>query len=407
MISEDLLNLATPVKNLKLLEGNPRKGDVAAVAKSLDTFGQRKPIVALRDGTVIAGNHTLQAAVSLGWDEIAVVYTDDDPVTAKAYALADNRTAELGGYDDEALAALMSEVAEADLELFAATAWTIDDLESLLADAEEALPLPEDIDDVPEPPPAVSKVGDMWILGDHRVICGDSTDAATVSKLMDSDIADMVWTDPPYGVSYAGVSGTPRIEIENDNLGSDDLYNFLKAAFGNAAAHCKQGGAWFVAAPAGPAMFAFSRILFEMEIWRQSIVWLKDSIVMGHSDYHYKHEQIFYGWLPGAAHQDPPDRKQDSVWEIARPKRSADHPTMKPVALIEKSLLNHTKRGAIVLDTFGGSGSTMAACEATKRKARLVEFEPHYVDVICKRYQLLSKQMPVNAETGEAYNFDV
>jgi DNA modification methylase len=400
MIVEDLLPLAKPIEQFRLLPGNPRRGDVTAVAASLSAFGQRKPIVALPDGTVIAGNHTLQAAQQLGWDEIAVVVVRDDDVTAKAYALADNRTAELGGYDDELLAELIAEVANEDELLFAATGWDIDELADLLEDSAESY---TDPDDVPEPPKvAVTKPGDVWLLGPHRVVCGDSTNASAVSAALAGRKADMVWTDPPYGVSYETKAG----KVHNDDIGDDALAEMLKAALGVTLTASRPGGAWFVAGPDRHGPFkVFVDLLHDLGVYRQTVLWVKDRFVLGRMDYHCRHEPIFYGWAPGAPHVPPPDRSQDTVWEIDKPKRNADHPTMKPVALITRAVENHTKRGDLVLDPFGGSGSTLIASHDTGRSAVLVELSPQYVDVICRRFQEHTGIVPILESTGQEHDF--
>ena len=196
MIQKDLLQLACPINQLSLLPGNPRRGDVDAVKASLERFGQRKPIVVRKsDRVVIAGNHTLQAAQALGWSEIAVVWVDDDDAMSKAFALADNRTAELGDYDEEALAALIGEVGALDPELLESTGWDSKSVSDLLDSMQKDLPV--DVDEVPEQVPAISKLGDVWLLGEHRVMCGDSTSEIDVNSLMHSQKADMIFTDPP------------------------------------------------------------------------------------------------------------------------------------------------------------------------------------------------------------------
>lgn len=403
MIAESLKPLATPIGDLKLMDGNPRRGDVEAVARSLDKFGQRKPVVARVDtGEVIAGNHTLMAAQSLGWDQIAVVWVKDDDATAKAFSLADNRTAELGGYDSELLIELIGEVLDADEELLDATAWTRDDLNSLIEEAggSKAASPSGDPDEVIDDAPSVTVPGDVWTLGRHRVVCGDSTDRSVMEKLMGDRLANMVWTDPPYGVSIVGRT-KDKLTIENDSLGEADLELMLDGVFESAVSVCHPGAVWFVTSPPGPLMLTFASSLHRLGIWRQTLTWVKDTIVLGHSDYHYRHEPMFYGWVPGAAHHEPPDRKGDSVWEFDRPKRNAEHPTMKPIALLEKCIKNHSDRGDVVLDPFGGSGSTLIAAHSTGRTGHLIELDPHYVDVICLRFLRLTGIVPVNQDGVE------
>lgn len=415
VIAADLAPLAVPVDELTLLPGNPRVGDVDAIARSLAAFGQRKPVVANRDGTVIAGNHTLLAARQLGWDTVAAVWVDDDATTAHAYALADNRTAELGSYDDAALAALIAEVHGADAELLAATGWSGDDLQDLLDRlAPEPGPLATDPDDVPEQAPAITAKGDVWRLGEHRLVCGDSSVPADVERLMGDDVADMVWTDPPYGVAYVGGYShayTPKerlamggMTIANDELDLGQLRVFLRSTLGGPVlAACRHGAAWFVASPEGPRFRAYAEVLDDLGIWRQTLAWVKDSLVMGRTDYHYRHESLIYGWVPGAAHTAPPDRTGDSVWEVPRPKQSERHPTMKPVALVTRAIENHTTRRGLILDPFAGSGTTIIAAQVTGRRAAAVEVDPHYCDVICKRFEQATGVVPVRAGREQSF----
>ena len=390
-------------------------GDIDAVARSYAAFGQRKPVVARRDGdqtVVIAGNHQLQAARQLGWSHIAVLVVDDDDETAAAFALADNRTADLGTYDEQALLAMLGHVDNPDLLM--ATGYSATDIEDLLGRVTEPPPALADPDAVPDSAPAKTVPGDVWLLGPHRVMCGDSTVPTDVGRLMDGGLADCVWTDPPYGVAIVGgnhsLSPEERkrqggLTIDNDDLSPLELEQFLRSALSEASNACRSGAAWFVAAPPGPLFIPFGLVLLELGIWRQTLVWLKSSLVMGRSDYHYRHEAIFYGWKPGAAHTEPPDRKGDTIWEFDRPSRNGDHPTMKPIALIERAVNNHTKRNDVVLDPFGGSGSTLIACHQTGRTARLMELDPQYVDVICRRYQEATGTMPVAESTGNAHDF--
>lgn len=417
MIHADLAPLAVPLDTLDALPGNPRRGDVAAVVRSYAEFGQRKPIVARRreDGTgggvVIAGNHQLAAARELGWDEIAVVWVDDDDVRAKAFALADNRTADLGSYDDEALAAMLADVA-VDADLLAAASFSEDELAALTRQKPEKH---TDDDDVPDPPAEpVTQPGDVWVLGEHRLICGDSTDPDVLATLLDGDRAAMVWTDPPYGVAYrgglravAGFEGTKgtRAPIANDDLNIDELETFLRSALGAALAVSEDGASWYVAAPGGPPFLAFAKVLADLGVWRQTLAWVKDVFVLGCQDFHWKHEPLFYGWKPGAGHYFCGDRTLDTVWEIPRPKRSEEHPTMKPVELVARSLRYSSKPGAVVLDPFGGSGTTLIAAHGEGRRARLVELDPTYCDVICRRYQQHAGIAPLSVELGEQVDF--
>jgi DNA modification methylase len=414
-IAEALKPLATPIGDLSPLPGNPRKGDVEAVKRSYQRFGQRKPIVANRDGTVIAGNHQLKAAQALGWDEIAVVFVDDDDQTAKAFALADNRTADLGTYDDQALADLLAEVA-IDPELLLATGYSLDDL----ADLSESLDVGgaiDEPDEVPASAPAKTIKGDVWLLGPHRLMCGDSTVPTDVERLMAGAKANMVWTDPPYGVGYESLGRRMSIKagntktkqhraIANDDLRAMDLGYLLQGAFSNLVANTVPGSSWFVAAPqGGQEHVAFTQVLIDLGVYRQVIIWVKDSLVLSRSDYHYRHEPLFYGWTPGAAHREPPDRKGDTVWEIPRPKRSEEHPTMKPVALVEKCIERHSARGEIVLDVFGGSGTTMIAAHQLGRVAYLMELDEHYCDIICARFQKATGIKPIAEATGQEHDF--
>ncbi len=416
-IAPGLAALATPVDDLDLLPGNPRIGDVDAVAASYRRFGQRKPIVARRGpdgrGVVLAGNHQLQAARQLGWDRIAVVWVDDDDATASAYALADNRTAELGGYDDAALAALITQVADHDAALLADTGWADDAVADLL---ERVTPVelpatPADPDDVPDTAPAITAPGDVWQLGPHRVLCGDSTVLTDLERVLDGGLADVVWTDPPYGVDYTGAT-KHRKRIAND--GADGLAELLQGAVGSILAGARPGAPVYVAAPSGPPTLEFGVVLRDTGLYRQRLVWIKDRFVLGRSDYHYRHEDIYYGIVPGADGRRGRmggdgwygDNAQSTVLEFPRPRVSKEHPTMKPIELITYCLNNSSKPGDTVLDLFGGSGSTLIAAHLAGRVARLIELDPHYVDVICRRYQKITGDKPVHADTGAPHDFD-
>ena len=406
MIIEPLQPLAVPVDSLEPLEGNPRRGDVDAVAASLTRFGQRKPIVVRKsDRQIVAGNHTWLAAKQLGWDKIAAVLVDDDTATSQAFALADNRTAELGGYDDTLLLDLIRQVSEVDAELLADTGWSDQAIQDLINKVDPGLPDSPPSDDAPEAPEhPVSKPGDVWILGSHRVMCGDSTDVTAYDTLLGDGLVDCVWTDPPYGVAYVGKT-KDKLTIQNDTLDVPALTDFLRSAFNAVITKTRPGASWYVSAPHKPIGLAFSVALTELGVWKHSLVWVKDSLVMGRADYHYKHEPLYYGWTPGASHDWYGDRKQTTVLEFERPKRSAEHPTMKPVEMITYCLNNSAPQGGTVLDPFAGSGSTLMACEYTGRKARVIELDPKYVDVICRRWQEYTGSTPILESTNTPHNF--
>ena len=375
------------IKDLTPDPENARQHDdknLKAIQASLKQFGQRKPIVITEAGVIVAGNGTVEAAKRLGWTEIAAVEVPGDwtPEQTKAFALADNKTAELAKWDVKVLNAQLLEFVESEFDI-EALGFELPQVLELQGNEEGELP--------PPPAEAKTKLGDIWELGEHRLICGDGTSVDTYKNLLGEELVDMVWTDPPYGVSYVG--GTEdHLTIENDNLKTDELESFLRDAFTAIFSFTKAGACWYVAAPSGNNFQSFSIPLSELEVWRHTLVWVKDTLVMGRADYHYRHESIFYGWTPGAAHQTPPDRKQDSVWEIARPKVNKEHPTMKPIELITRSINNSSRMKDLVLDGFGGSGSTLIACEQTKRRARLVELDPKYCDVIINRWENLTGQ---------------
>lgn len=397
-----LLAHEVPLDSVRPFPGNPRRGTVEAIARSLRRLGQHRAIVVDRERRIVVGNHTWMAARSLGWDTIAAIEVDDDEAMARARLLADNRTGDLGTYDDQELAEMLRGVID-NAELLAATAYTADEIARLIPPAQA--PTFTDPDAVPAPPEKPrTQPGDLWLLGPHRLLCGDSTVPADVERLMAGRRADLVWTDPPYGVAYVGKTAD-ALTIENDAVDEAALARLLGAAFALGVRHTRPGACWFVAAPAGPLFGVFAKILGDLDVWRHTVVWVKDRFVLGHSDYHYRHEALFYGWTPGGAHHPPPDRTQDTVWEIPRPARSQTHPTMKPVALVVRAIENHSDMGDLVLDLFGGSGTTLIAAEATRRRAALVELTARYCDVICRRFQDHTGVLPVLEATGEAVDF--
>jgi DNA modification methylase len=379
-----------PTEVLALDPGNARKHghrNLEAIKASLAQFGQRRPLVVASDMTVIAGNGTLEAARDLGWSEIDVTVVPPDWTReqAKAYALADNRTAELASWDEDVLLETLTE-----LDL---AGWDV----SLLAfDYPGNQAVIED--EAPEPPEdPVTHPGDLWLLGDHRLLCGDATKPGDVARLMGGAQAACMWTDPPYGVDYVGKTKDAKT-IANDT--EEGLASLLRAAFARADEALEPGSPFYVAHPAGPASLTFGTALVDAGLRiHQTLVWVKDSMVLGHSDYHYKHEPIYYGWTPGegrsgrgehAGSRWHGDNSQVSVLQYARPARSKEHPTMKPVGLVAHCLCNSTRPGALVYDPFLGSGTTLIACEQRGRVCLGLELDPRYCDVITERWQNLT-----------------
>jgi len=363
---------------------NPRINDavVDGLAKSIEEFGFGAPIVArLANSMIIAGHTRWKAATKLGLKEVPVRFLDISESQAKALALADNRLGEEAEWDDIALRNVLLEI-QPDIDV-----GILGFDETQLA----GLLIPEqissaDADEIPEHVEPRTKKGDLWVMGKHRLLCGDSTKAADVERVMGGERATLLWTDPPYNVAYVGRT-KDALTIQNDSMSDGDFRAFLVAAFTAADAVMAPGAAFYVAYPDREG-FNFHGAARDVS-WKLSsvVVWAKDSMVLGRSDYHGKHEPILYGWKAGAAHHAVEDRTQTSLWEIPRPKRSEEHPTMKPVALVARAVQNSTDKGAIVLDVFGGSGTTLVACEETGRCARLVELDPHYCDVIVARWE--------------------
>lgn len=355
-----------------------------AIKASPTRFGQQKPIVIDKSGVVRAGNGTLAAAKALGWAEIDCVETELEGAEATAYAIADNRTAELAEWDEAALTAVLQSLEHEDAALLEAAGFDQRELDKLMAqNAGEVIE-----DEAPEPPAdPVTKPGDLWLLGEHRLLCGDSTKAEDVARAMDGQKAALCLTDPPYGVDYVGKT-KDALPVRND--GRDTLLPLLTASLGLVVTQTRPGACWYVAAPAGPQFYDFATVLRDLGVWRQTLVWAKQSLVMGHSDYHYQHESIFYGWTPGASHKPPPDRKQTTMWSFDRPTASREHPTMKPVALFARAVENSSTVGSLVIDPFLGSGTTLIAAEQLGRKCYGLEIDPGYCDVIVARWEKLT-----------------
>jgi DNA modification methylase len=359
---------------------------VAQIAASIKEFGFNNPILVDKDSGIIAGHGRLQAARKLGLTEVPCVRLEHLTETQrKAYIIADNRLALNAGWDNELLTIELNELL-ADGFALEILGFDSDELKTLLDPLEptEGLVDEDHVPEVPEEPK--TKPGDIYQLGRHRLMCGDSTSIDAVEKLMDGQKADMVFTDPPYNVAYEGKT-KEALTIKNDSMGDDQFRQFLRDAFTAADMVMKPGSVFYIW-HADSEGYNF-RGACKDSGWtiRQCLIWQKDTMVMGRQDYHWKHEPCLYGWKDGAAHLWATDRKQTTLIQCKRPKRNDIHPTMKPVELMEYQMLNNTKGQDIVLDLFGGSGSTMIAAEKTGRIGRIMELDPKYCDVIVKRWE--------------------
>ena len=394
--------------------------------RSLTELGAGRSILVDRNGNVIAGNKTQEAAIKAGIRRVRVIETDGtelvavkrtdidiDSAKGRELALVDNLATQVNLAWDEA------ELEAMDVEGFDPASWGLElDIKDPTADVEVQ---EDDFDPDAQPVPTICKTGDLWQLGNHRLLCGDSTKAEDVAKLMQGEQADLWLTDPPYNVSYEGGSG---LTIQNDKQTDDDFDKFLYDAFSNANNVMRNGCPFYVWTAQGHIQMQSMQTLDKVGIpFRQQLIWRKSSFVLGHMDYQWIHEPCLYGWKEGAAHyfikernrttiysdseeinidkmkkaemqkllHDILDQKEHvSVIDCPKPQRSADHPTMKPVRLFGYLMQNSSRQHDIILDTFGGSGTTIVAAEQLDRRARLIELDPHYCDVIIARWEKLT-----------------
>lgn len=387
---------------LKPWPQNPTKDDPASVrrvAESIRRFGFGAPLVARKaNSELIAGHTRLRAAKQLGLELVPVRYLDISEKDAHVLALADNRLAELTLRNDATLAELLKAMEPSDQLL---AGYTGSDVQALLRQVEGEPDVIED--EAPEPPKVpITKRGDVWTLGRHRLVCGDAADQGTLDVLFGEGRASLMVTDPPYGVSVTGGTHDPRDpnyrkghergSIQNDELTGERLEAFLRTTFKAAASRLHSGAAWYVWHPSGSAI-SFWHAAQELGGARHCLVWVKPNFVFGRSDYHYRHEACLYGWLPGAAHSWVGSRDQSSVFECPRDGEVAAlrHPTVKPVRLYAVPVANHLSEPAgVVFDPFAGSGPVFSAAEQLDRRAFGIELSPAYCDVIVERWQNLT-----------------
>ena len=384
---------------------NPRNNDagVTKVAASIEAFGWQYPIIVDKDMVIIAGHTRLKAARHLGMTKVPVrIATELDETKVLEFRLADNRTAEESSWADEELARELGKILEADGDLDA-TGFDGDQIEALLARALVEEQGQTDEDEIPElPDDSVSKPGDLWQLGNHLLLCGSATVLSDVETVLDGSLADMTFCDPPYNVDYAGgaVRKTDR-RIENDNLG-EGFEVFLYDACVNILTVTK--GATYMCMSSSELHTLQRAFTKAGGHWSTFVIWAKDRFTLGRADYQRQYEPILYGWKDGVEHFWCGARDQGDIWNVKRPSKNELHPTMKPVALVERAIRNSSKSRDIVLDPFGGSGTTLIACEKMGRQARLLELDPKYVDVIIARWQKFTGKPAVLDGDGQSFD---
>jgi DNA modification methylase len=398
----ELENIA--VSELVPFAKNSRTHDdaqVAQIAASIREFGFTNPVLIDEVNGIIAGHGRVMAARKLKLTEVPCIRLSHLSESQKrAYVIADNKLALNAGWDEAMLKLELADLKALDFDLDL-TGFNTDEIDALLADeGTEGL---TDPDDTPEPPvEPVTRLGDVWVCGQHRVMCGSSLDQTQVELLCAGQRVDMLLTDPPYNVAYEGKT-KDALTIQNDAMGDDAFRGFLRDAFVTADLQMKPGAVFYIW-HADSEGFNFRGACRDAG-WtiRQCLIWRKNHMVMGRQDYHWQHEPCLYGWKEGSGHLWASDRKQTTILNFDRPSRNGEHPTMKPVALFEYQMLNNTKGGDIVLDSFGGSGTTLIAAEKNSRIARIMELDPKYVDVIVKRWEDFTGQKAVLESTGEPF----
>lgn len=386
------------IEKLKAAEYNPRKDlkpedeEYQKIKRSILEFGYVAPIIVNADMTVIGGHQRLKVLKELGYEEVECNVVDLDKTKEKALNIALNKIT--GEWDNSKLEELLAELKETDIDMDM-TGFTFDEVDNILKDIEgskeDDFDLDQALNEIEEP---ITRPGDIWILGKNRLMCGDSTQKEQVMRLMDKQDADMLLTDPPYNVDYEGKT-VDALKIENDNMTSTEFYNFLLDSFRNMFEVTKCGSSVYVFhADTEGLNFrnAFNAVGFKLA---QCLVWVKNTFVMGRQDYQWRHEPILYGWKEGAGHYFINDRKQSTVLEFDKPTRNAEHPTMKPIDLLVYLIKNSSKENDLILDLFGGSGSTLIAAEQVKRRCYTMELDPKYCDVIVKRWELLTGEKAV------------
>ena len=420
----------TPLSKITPYARNPRKNEKAVdvVAASLKEFKFRQPIVVDTEGVIVVGHTRYYAAQDLGITSVPVHIADDlTPEQIKAYRIMDNKAHEMAEWDNDLLALEFKDLELVDFDM-SLTGFRDNEIENIMGDLGDKEGNADD-DDVPAPEKtAVTKAGDIWVLGNHRLMCGDTTSLMDMHRLMDGEEADLIWTDPPYNVAYESADGK---SIENDDMSDEAFSVFLNESFNRLFEIAKEGCVIYIAHADSYGLAFRSAMIDAGFMMKQCIIWVKNAAALGRQDYNWRHEPILFGWKAGAAHYFCQDftqntvteestdyanmkkeklvkiledqlARQDSVHYENKPKKSTEHPTMKPVDLVARHIKNSSRQGEIVVDGFGGSGTTLIACEKTDRKARIMEFDPIYADVIIRRYEEWSGK-PAYHEDGREF----
>jgi len=368
------------INQLKEYKKNPRKiseHDFNNLVKSLKENGYHSRLLINQDNTIIGGHQRKKALLKSGYK-----HTDEIEVLIPNRVLSKDEFDRINIQDNLHYGEFDFEMLNNEFDASKLIEWGISDTD-LLMESKKGLVDDDDIPEVGKDP--ISKEGDIWILGDHKLICGDATKKEDVKKLMNGQKADMVLIDPPYNVDYTGVIKV-RVRIKNDKMTDENFMEFLKMAFTNCLDSSNAGAAIYIFHADTSGLTFRTAMIDAGWLMKQCLIWVKQQITFGRSDYHWQHEPILYGWSPGAPHKWYGDRKQSTVLNFDRPRVSLEHPTMKPIAILEYSLKNSSQVGNVILDLFGGSGSTLIACEKTNRKCFTMELDPKYCDVIIKRY---------------------
>ena len=373
-----------PRKDLK-----PGDAEYTKIKNSIENFGYVSPLIINKDMTVIGGHQRLKVLKELGFTELECIIVDLDKTKEKALNIALNKIQ--GDWDEEKLEALLQELKLDDFDTNL-TGFDFDEVDEILKDVtgskEDNFDIDSAYEEIEEP---ITKPGDIWILGKHRLMCGDSTQKNDIMRLINNQDADMIFTDPPYNVDYVGKTAE-ALKIKNDNMSDNQFYEFLKKVFENMYSVTKEGASIYVFhADTEGLNFrkAFKDAGYKLA---ECLIWKKDCFVMGRQDYQWQHEPILYGWKEGTAHYFVNDRTQSTILEFDRPKQSTLHPTMKPIDLIAKLIKNSSKENDIILDLFGGSGSTIIAAEQLNINCYTMELDPKYCDVIVKRWETLTNK---------------